>query len=90
MKIADPYLDINQNPILGEFTALYSYIRLTNRFILLAQSFGDIVGSRYGWSTVTDATTASTDFVRSPPYTFISLNLFGLSNYRAIYHIVRF
>jgi hypothetical protein len=71
MKVADPYLDINQNPVLGGLCYTTSiYVQLIN-FIFVAQGFTDIVGSRYGWLVHADVTTASTDFVRSPPCVFI-------------------
>jgi hypothetical protein len=74
MKVADPYLDIKQNPILGELLLLHHiniYINPTNHFIFLGQGFADIARSRYSWVINTDATTASTDFVRSVADVFI-------------------
>jgi hypothetical protein len=49
MKVKDPYLDINQNPILGELLEISINLCATHQFTLLAQDFSDVVGSRYGW-----------------------------------------
>ena len=79
MKVEEPYLDIKQNPILGElrYTIIdIFYISDLIMLYFLGQSFADISRSRYKWIVNTDATTASTDFVRSPLDAFICfLNL---------------
>ena len=68
MKVAEPYLDIKQNPILGELRRnILIYISDLIIFVFLGQGFADISKSRYSWVVNTDATTASTDFVRSRP-----------------------
>ena len=67
------------------------YIYPTNHFILLGQGFADIASSRYNWVVNTEATTASTDFVRSPPDVFYLLKTyFYVSDGRAIFHTVCF
>lgn len=93
MKVEEPYLDIKQNPILGELRyTIIDIFYISNLIMLyfLGQGFADISRSRYNWIVNTDATTASTDFVRSPLDAFICfLNLY-ISNCRAISRTVSF
>ena len=74
MKVAEPYLDLKQNPILGELRHHTNEVYPSHlKFILyfLGRGFADIFRSRYNWIVCTEATTASTDFVRSLPDVFI-------------------
>ena len=73
MEVAEPYLDIKQNSVLGElrYTMLLYIYHSTYYLNFLGRSFADISRSRYNWVVNTDATTASTDFVRILPDVFI-------------------
>ena len=95
MKVDEPYLDLKQNPILGELRCNHYisiiYYRLIIFYTFLGQGFADIASSRYNWVVNAEATTASTDFVRSPPDVFYLLKTyFYVSNCRAIFHTVCF
>ena len=64
VKQGCPYNELHQNPVLGGASVLLSASSSANAQSP-AQSFADIVGSRYGLTTYSNGSTASTDFVGS-------------------------
>ncbi len=62
LKQGRPYNELHQNPVLGAASVLPSASSSANTQSP-AQSFTDIVGSRYGLTTYSNGSTASTDFV---------------------------